>query len=119
MNVAILGASDKPDRYSFLALKALLEHGHLPIPIHPKLTSVEGIPVFSALEKVTVPIDTLTVYVSPEISSASESQILAFPARRVIFNPGTENPALIAKLRAAGRLVLEACTLVLLKTNQF
>ncbi len=119
MRVAILGASDKPERYSYLAFQALKEHGHTPLPVHPKLTAVEGVPVSPSLDKVPGPVDTLTIYVSPEISSASEAQILAFPAARVIFNPGTENPALADKLRQKGRQVVEACTLVLLKTGQF
>lgn len=119
MKVAILGASDKPERYSYLAFKALQKHGHTPLPVHPQLASVEGTPVYASLEKVPKPVDTLTVYVSPDISSASESQILGLGARRVIFNPGTENPVLAAKLRQQGTQTLDACTLVLLKTNQF
>jgi predicted CoA-binding protein len=119
MRVAILGASDKPERYSYLAFKSLQDHGHTPLPVHPKLTAVEGVAVSPSLEKVPGPVDTLTVYVSPEISAASEAQILNFPVSRVIFNPGTENPALAAKLRQKGRQVEEACTLVLLKTGQF
>lgn len=117
--VAILGASDKPERYSYLAFKSLQDHGHTPLPVHPKLASIEGVPVYPSLERVPGPVDTLTVYVSPEISSASGSQILAFKVRRVIFNPGTENPDLADKLRAKGVEVVEACTLVLLKTGRF
>ena len=119
MKVAILGASDKPDRYSYLAFQALRAAGHTPLPVHPKLAAIEGVPVHATLDKLPRPVDTLTVYVGPDISTASESQILGLGAKRVIFNPGTENPALEAKLRANGSEVLEACTLVLLKTNQF
>lgn len=119
MKVAVIGASDKPERYSYLAFKALQEHGHTPLLVHPKLVSVEGTPVYASLEKVPRPVDTLTVYVSPDISSASEAQIVSLGARRVIFNPGTENPALEKKLREKGAQVVNACTLVLLKTGQF
>lgn len=119
MKVAILGASDKPDRYSYLAFKALREKGHTPLPVHPKLTSIEGVSVHASLDKLPRPVDTLTLYVGPDISTASEASILNLGAKRVIFNPGTENPALEEKLRAQGAEVLEACTLVLLKTGQF
>lgn len=119
MRVAILGASDKPDRYSYLALKELRDNGHTPLPVHPKLASIDGVPVQPSLDKLPKPIDTLTVYVSPDISNASEAQILNLRAKRVIFNPGTENPALEDKLRAQGAEVVEACTLVLLKTGRF
>lgn len=119
MNVAILGASDKPERYAYLAFESLKKHGHRPLPVHPKLVSIDGTAVYPSLDKVPGPVDTLTVYVSPEISSGMEKQILDFPARRVIFNPGTENPALAAKLQKKGAQTLEACTLVLLQTGQF
>jgi hypothetical protein len=119
VKVAILGASDKPDRYSYKAFKMLQDHGHTPVPIHPKLTSIEGVAVVSSLKELPGPVDTLTIYVSPEISSGAESDILAVKTKRIIFNPGTENPPLEAKLREAGAQVLNACTLVLLQTNQF
>lgn len=119
MNVAILGASDKPERYAYLAFQSLKRHGHTPLPVHPKLAEIEGTPVFSALAKVPGPVHTLTVYVSPAVSASMEAEILAFPAGRVIFNPGTENPDLEAKLQKKGVQTLEACTLVLLQTGQF
>ena len=55
----------------------------------------------------------------PDISSKAASEILALKPKRVIFNPGTENPALEAELVAAGIAAERACTLVLLSTGQF
>jgi predicted CoA-binding protein len=62
---------------------------------------------------------TLTIYVNPKISHQMQDEILKYPAKRVIFNPGTENFELAEKLRQKGVEVLEACTLVMLKTGQF
>lgn len=117
--VAILGASDNPERYSNKAFKMLKEYGHEPIPVSPKLTQLEGVPVKKTLQEVPKPVDTLTVYVNPQISSSMENEILELKPKRVIFNPGSENPSLAKKLSAANIEVEEACTLVLLRTKQF
>jgi len=119
MNVAVVGASNKPERYSHQAVLLLREKGHAPLPIHPALREVAGILAHASLAAVPVAIDTVTLYLAPAHQEAIATDLLACPARRVIFNPGTENPALADRLRAAGKEVLEACTLVLLRTGQF
>lgn len=117
--VAILGASDKPDRYAYKAFQMLKEYGHTPVPVSPNLKSLEDIPVFSTLNEISQPIDTLTMYVGPAISAQLQNDILSLKPKRVIFNPGSENLSLEQALEKAGIQVMEACTLVLLRTNQF
>ena len=118
-NVAVLGASPKEDRYSFKAVHMLKEHGFTPIPVHPAGHTVDGVPGLKALTEITKPIDTLTMYVNAGISDAEYDNIIALKPRRVIFNPGSENQTLAARLRDAGIEVVEACTLVLLRTDQY
>jgi uncharacterized protein len=117
--VVILGASNKPDRYSYKAQKMLQQHGHEVITVHPALTEVEGVAVVPSLAAVSGQVDTLTLYVNPAISGAAADDIVALKPGRVIFNPGTENPALADRLADAGIPSQEACTLVLLKTGQY
>lgn len=119
MNVVVLGASDKADRYSYKAVKMLANKGHKPLPIHPALKNIEGLPVYSRIQEITEPIHTVTVYVSAENSNKMSSDLLVSGPKRVIFNPGSENPELAAKLQEKGIEVLEACTLVMLSTGQF
>jgi uncharacterized protein len=119
MNVAVLGASNKPERYSFQAVKLLAEKGHAVCPVHPALATIDGVPVFKQLGDIPVPLHTLTVYVGCERSTALAAAILAARPQRVIFNPGAENPVLAQQLQAAGIRVENACTLVLLRTGQF
>ena len=119
MNVAILGASNKPERYSNQALRLLAEHGHAVFPIHPALAEIENRPAYPRLADVPEPIHTLTVYLSPAHSAGMAEEILAARPARVLFNPGTENPDLETRLAAAGIDVVRACTLVLLRTGQF
>lgn len=119
MNVAVMGASNKPDRYSYKAVKLLAEKGHVPFPVHPALKEVDGRPVYASIGDIEEPIDTITLYLSAENSSKVATGIIEAGARRVIFNPGTENPDLESRLSQEGVETIEACTLVLLKTDQF
>jgi len=119
MNVAVLGASNKPQRYSYRAVKSLLERGYTPFPVHPVIKQLDALAVYASLSAIPERIDTITVYLSAANSDGYGDDILASGVRRVIFNPGAENPGLAARLRSAGIEVLEACTLVLLSTNQF
>jgi hypothetical protein len=117
--VAVLGATPKEDRYSFKAVRMLKEHGHKPIPVHPKGHDVDGVSGVSSLDTIEQSVDTLTVYVNEKISSGELEKILKLRPRRVVFNPGAENPQLAQKLREEGIEVVEACTLVMLRTDQF
>ena len=120
--VAILGASDKAERYSNQALNLLAQYGHVPIPVHPRLKEISGFQVVADLKALvshSTGIDTVTMYVGPQISATLVDQLVALRPKRVIFNPGSENPAIYQSLRSAGIIVQEACTLVLLKTGQF
>lgn len=117
--VAVLGASPKPERYSNKAIRLLLEHDHAVFPVHPAMDEVEGLPVNKSLSDINGPIDTLTVYISSKHSSPMTDEIVRMKPGRVIFNPGTENPELYTCLETAGIPFEEACTLVLLNSNQF
>ncbi len=119
MNVAILGASNKPERYSHKAVVLLAEKGHAVFPIHPALERIGDHPVFKNLAGVSAPLDTVTMYVSPALSTDLADEILTVKPRRVIFNPGTENPELEKRLAAGGIETVRACTLVMLRTGQF
>jgi len=119
--VAVLGASDNPERFSNKAVRLLLEYGHEVIPVHPGLKVVEDLPVVAELADIPSDekIDTLTVYLSPAISSKLASSIATLKPGRVIFNPGAENSELTERLESEGIATEEACTLVLLRTGQF
>jgi uncharacterized protein len=119
VNVAVLGASPKPQRYSFKAIEMLKAHGHAVFPVRPGLASILDLKVSPRLTDVATPLHTVTVYIEAQKSSRLQTDILKARPARVIFNPGAENPDLAAELRRAGIRTLDACTLVLLTTGQF
>jgi predicted CoA-binding protein len=117
--VVVLGASNQPERYSYLAVQMLQEHGHTVIPVHPALSEILGLPVVAELGKITQPVDTLTLYLGPERLEKLIPVLVKLKPGRVIFNPGTESASVQSALDAASIPWLEACTLVLLRTGQF
>ena len=65
------------------------------------------------------PIDTVTLYLGPSAQQSYYNAILDLKPRRIIFNPGTENPELNSLATQKGIETIEACTLVMLKTGQY
>ncbi len=117
--VAVLGASPKRERYSNRAVRMLQEQGFRVIPVHPAVESIEGIPAAAGLGEIRVPVDTLTVYLSPRNSLPLADEIAALRPGRVILNPGTESDALERRLEQENIPYLHACSLVLLSTGRF
>ena len=75
--------------------------------------------MFKRLADIPEPLHTVAMYVSPALSTGMADALLAAKPARVIFNPGTENPELEARLSAAGIEIVHGCTLVMLRTGQF
>jgi predicted CoA-binding protein len=114
----VLGASDNPARYSNLAMKRLLSHGHPVMAIGRKRAKAGDISIET--DKVDYSdIDTITLYLNPTHQKEYYDYILSLHPKRIIFNPGAENPELEQLAEANGIQPLEACTLVLLSTGQF
>lgn len=118
-NVAILGASPKEDRYANMAQKLLTENGYNVYPINPAYEKIENRTCYKRLADIKEEIDTVTVYMNPERLEKLLADIIAKKPRRIIFNPGTESEDLKGTLNNSGIEVVEACTLVMLKTGQF
>lgn len=114
----VLGASDNPARYSYRAVHQLKSHGHEVVPVGIRKGEVAGLAIHTdrpAAENV----DTVTLYVGPQNQPAWYDYILDLNPKRIIFNPGTENPELERRAQARGIETEEACTLVLLSVGQY
>lgn len=114
----ILGASTNPARYSNKAANMLRRHGHDIVNIGLSGGEAAGVPI-EKKEKVYTDIDTVTMYLSAHNQEEYYDYILATKPRRIIFNPGAENPELEQLAMENGIRTERACTLVLLSTGQF
>ena len=118
-SVVVLGATPKPDRYAFKAMKSLQEHGHKAVPVNPAFTEVLGECCHPSIADVAGPIDTVTMYLGAARSTPLIDDIVKAKPRRIIFNPGAENRELAELAVKNNILPMEACTLVLLSTDQY
>ena len=118
-HVAVLGASPKPARYANQTIRLLQQLDYRITPVHPRFASIESLPVKPELSAIDEPVDTLTLYVGPTLLEPQTEAIVKLKPRRVIFNPGTESRKVQQQLDDAGIDWIEACTLVMLKTDQF
>lgn len=114
----IIGATPNPSRYAYLAAHRLKSHGHDIVNIGIKKGEVAGQPIEEAAEAPT-DIDTVTLYIGPRVQPEYYDYILDTRPKRIIFNPGTENPELENLARQHGIEPVEACTLVLLGIGQY
>lgn len=114
----VLGASDNPNRYSYLALQKLQAAGHPVVGIGKKPGQVGNVAIVN--EKLPIDdVDTVTLYLNPGNQQEYYDYILSLHPDRIIFNPGTENRELASRAREQGIETLQACTLVMLSTNQY
>jgi len=117
--VAIIGASDKPERYANMAMHALTEHGYDVVRVNPFKSQIEGQKCFRSVDEYDGEIDTVTLYVNPARFHDHVKDVIKACPRRVIMNPGTEDAQHEKVLTDSGIKVERACTLVLLSQNLF
>lgn len=119
ISVAIIGASHKPQRYAYQCQQMLMERDYPVFPVSGNGRDILGVKGYRSVSEIEQPVDTVTLYLNPQRHQPIKQEILALKPRRIIFNPGTESDSLITEYEAHGIETLEACTLVMLRTNQF
>jgi predicted CoA-binding protein len=114
----VLGASQNPERYSFLAVQQLSKHQHPVIAIGKNKGAIGNVEIETEKKQLN-DIDTVTLYLNPANQKEYYNYIFSLHPKRIIFNPGAENAELENLAKEKGIKTMEACTLVLLSTGQF
>ena len=114
----VLGASGNPSRYSYLAIERLRRYGHPVVAIGRRAAEVSGVHIETKPNSFDN-VDTVTLYLNAQHQEEYYDYILSLKPRRIIFNPGAENDELAALAQKNGIQSQEACTLVMLSTNQY
>lgn len=114
----VIGASDNPARYSYLAIKKLVAHGHTVEAIGKRGGVVSNVNINTNNEPIK-DLHTITLYINPQIQREYYGYILSLRPQRIIFNPGTENEELKKMAEQSGIKALEACTLVMLSAETY
>ena len=114
----VIGASLKPERYSNIAINRLVNYNHEVVAFGLRVGTVAGVEINTHLMPYK-DVHTVTLYLNPERQKAFYDYIMSLQPQRVIFNPGTENSEFQNLLKQNNIFFEEACTLVLLGTNQY
>lgn len=114
----VIGASENPERYSYLAVQKLKKHGHPVIALGKQVGKIGDEPIVTG-KPIETDVDTVTLYINPALQDQYINYILSLHPKRIIFNPGTENNKFFRLAEANGIKPFEACTLVLLGTGQY
>src|SRR5690349_11305920 len=104
----IVGASPNPNRYSFMAAELLTQKNFEFVPLGIKRGEVLGRPILDIRSLPLVDdVNTITLYIRPELQTEWEPYLLSLKPKRIIFNPGTENPEFVQNAREAGVETIE------------
>ena len=113
----VIGASENPERYSNIAINMLRDYKLDVVAVGNKTGQVRDVNIEREMPESDI--HTVTLYVSAKNQDEFIAPIIALKPERVIFNPGTENPAFEKLLMTNGIDAVEACTLVMLRTGQY
>ena len=114
----VLGASPNPERYAYLATQRLTQYGHEAVPVGIRKGEIGGIEILSGKPEVE-DVDTVTLYIGPARQPEYYDYIFSLKPKRIIFNPGTENPEFMRLAQVRGIETVEGCTLVMLSIGAY
>ena len=115
---ALIGANDNPEKYAYKAAVSLLRHGHKVILIGNKVGNIIGEEIITDKPSLDN-LDTVTLYINAQNQKEWYNTILNWSPKRIIFNPGTENPEFESIVKAHGIEVIQGCTLVMLSIGNY
>jgi predicted CoA-binding protein len=115
----VLGASLKPQRYSNIAITRLRSNQVPVVALGLREGTVAGVDIQTGRPDLSDGIHTVTLYLNPSRQEEWYDYIVDLSPERVIFNPGTENPAFYEVLKKNNIQVEVACTLVMLSIGNY
>jgi len=118
MDNLVIGASLKPFRYSNMAVKRLREKGHSVKAIGLREGQIDDVEIETGRPEYK-DVDTVLMYINRDRQPDFYDYITSLNPRRIIFNPGTENPEFQSLVKEKGIEPIEACTLVMLSTGLY
>jgi predicted CoA-binding protein len=110
--VAVIGASNDRRKFGNKAVRAFVAHGDDVLPVNLHETVIEGLRAYRSVLDIPGPIDMATMYVPPDIGLTVIEELARTSVGEIWFNPGSESEAVLARARALGLRVIEACSIV-------
>lgn len=110
--IAVVGASADRSKFGNKCVRAYREAGWDVLPVNPRATEIEGLPVLASVAEVPVGVDRISVYLPPAVTLGLLPEIAAAEAGEVFFNPGSHDATVIEAAKAAGITARPACSIV-------
>src|SRR5436190_6534694 len=117
--VAVIGASNNPQKFGNRAVRAFRRRGYIVVPINPHEIAVEGLQTYKSVLDVPGPIDMATIYVPPDVGERVMEEIARKKIPEVWLNPGAESDTLIARARALDIQPIVACSIIGIGENPY
>ncbi|OYY67759.1 CoA-binding protein [Sphingomonas sp. 28-63-12] len=119
--IALVGASDRPDRPSYGVMATLQHHGYRVIPINPQIAGehLHGEFIFGDMAVLGDPIDMVDIFRNSAAAGAAVDQAIAVGAKAVWMQLGVIDEAAAARAEAAGlQVVMDRCPAIELRRLQ-
>lgn len=117
--VAVIGASNNPEKYGNKAVLAFAAKGFRVFPVNPREHEIAGLQAYPSIADVPETPDIISLYLRPEQTMRILEEIAAKGCGEVWLNPGTESVELKASMDAQGIKHLEQCSLVALSLGNY
>lgn len=114
----VLGASPNPERYAWKAVTALRRRGHEVVAVGNRAGLIGDTTILTGMPP-AADVDTVTLYLNPQRQQAFYNYLISLSPKRIVFNPGTENPELMELAAQHGIESVVGCTLVMLSIGNY
>lgn len=110
LTVAIIGASNNPEKYSHKSLLAHRRAGYTVYPVNPKEDQIAGLKCYRSVTDIPVTLDRVSLYLPPAVGITVLDEIARKGCGELWVNPGAESPALMKRAAELGLNTIYACS---------
>ncbi len=112
MKVAVIGASQKKEKFGNKAVRAYIKHGDTVYPVNPNRTQIEDLPAYKSVLDIPDDLDRITIYLPPELTLKVLNEVAKKTAKEIFLNPGSESKTVIRKGEELGLNLFMFCSIM-------
>ena len=111
--IAVIGAGSDRRKFGNKCVRAYLAAGYDVLPVHPKETTVEGLPAYASIADVPIKtLDRVSVYLPPAVAMTVMEAVAKKQVGEVWLNPGADGDEVVARAKELGLNVICGCSVV-------